>query len=155
MESFSSNDLLSSALASQKPSKFVFVTISNPGEIKDSKKQSVIRRHARASTLSSKPKRRNQIKLVFDLPDAASQVTTESNATSSPVHVVQSLEHTNEASIGDDMNGHSSSPSSSDIPLDSLRPIGSGRGFLPSLTFPVAADLRVRHLTDFSLFYHL
>jgi hypothetical protein len=145
MQSFSANSLLASALESQKPSDFAFVTITNPSDIRDSKKQSVIRRHARASTTNSKRRRRQQIKLVFDLPDPASQVTAGSNVPvlASSVDTVENVESTSAVSIENDTGRH--------LSFESLRPIGSGRGLHPLQPFPVAANARLRHLTNFSL----
>jgi hypothetical protein len=145
MQSYSAKSLLASALASQKPSDFAFVTITNPNDIRDSKKQSVIRRHARASTTNSKQRRRQQIKLVFDLPDAASQVTTATNVTvlTSSVDTVENVESTSAVSNESDTRRQ--------LSFESLRPIGSGRGLHPFQPFPVAANARLRHLTNFSL----
>ena len=146
MESPSINNLIHSTLASQKPSKFAFVTITNPNDIKDSKKQTVIRRHARASTASSKQQRRKHAKLVFDLPDTTSQVTIETNAT-----FVQSNKSSDKETVEDETIDHSDSLTTYEMPWSSLRPLGAGRGLSPLQPFPVAVTSRDRDLVNFGL----
>jgi hypothetical protein len=141
------NSLISSALLARKPPKFAFITITNPTEIKDSRKKTTIRRHARASTNQPNIKRRKQFKLTFDIPYIESQDT----GTVQPTNLVQ-----NEAiyvgSIGVDASGQTNRSSSSEpLSLSLLRPLGSGRGLLPMQSFPVDANSRIRELTNFGM----
>jgi hypothetical protein len=153
MENSSVNGLISSALASRKAPEFAFITITNPSQIKDSRKQTVIRRHARASTskstISSKQQRRKRLKLVFDLPEA----TVKSNAAilqSTNVAQKVATTGTDEANIEHDPKA-SSNPSSKsyELSLGWLRPIGAGRGLVPLQPFPVVPSVRMRDLTNF------
>jgi hypothetical protein len=147
MDSSSVNRLISSALAPQKTPEFTFITITNPSQIKDSRKQTAIRRHARASTTSSKQQRRKRLKLVFDLPEAK----VKSNA--AIVHstdVAQKVLPEDEANIEHDPRSSSNSSfASHELSLAWLRPIGAGRGLAPLQPFPVVPSSRMRDLTNF------
>jgi hypothetical protein len=153
MESSSANDLIFSALASQKQSEFAFITITNPSDLKDARKQTAIRRHARLSTNSSKKQRRKYTELVFDLSDAAPQITTEDNrASATSINAIQNVETTYGSNVEGGKSGKSDSlPSLDGLSWTLLRPISSGRGLLPLQPFPTSANSRMRDLTNFGL----
>jgi hypothetical protein len=153
MEKSSFNHLIFSALDSQKPSQFAFISIQNPGDIKDSRKQAAIRRHARASTNRLKQQERKHLKVVFDLPDAASHVEAESHAAVLPsTNAFPNVETTHVSSVEHHSREQSGLlPSWHELSTSYLRPIGSGRGLVPLKPFPVAADARIRDLTNFSM----
>jgi hypothetical protein len=152
MESSSPNSLIFSALTLQKPSDLTFITITNPSDFKNSGKQREIRRHARLSANSSKNKRRKNTKLVFNLPDATSQVTTESNDNLAlSRNSIQNIETVHEENAEGDASGQLDLFISTGLSLNFLRPIGFGRSVLPLQSFPIASNSRMRHLINFGL----
>jgi hypothetical protein len=133
----------------QKPSEFAFITITNPSQIKDARKQTAIRRHARASTTGKTQQRRKRLKLVFDLPDAPPQATVEHSAVvAQSVDIVQNDDTANQAS-NEQESDSSSSPY--DFSASVFKPIGAGRGLDPLHPFPFAVNSRLRDLTNFGL----
>jgi hypothetical protein len=150
MANSSLTELISSALTPRKPPDFTFITITNPRDIKDSKRQTKIRRHARESTLRLKKQRQIPMKLVFDLD---SPVDADRNVLNDPQ--ADALRQDAAPIVGsteDDISASEDPPFSSQMPsLDFLRPIGAGRGLNPLQPFPDAVDARMRQLIDFGM----
>jgi hypothetical protein len=136
------NAMIFSALARSKPPEFAFITITNPKDIKDSKKLSKIRRHARESTIRAKHERRRQARnLVFDFPEPRAYAQTEcETALVQPTNMTQSY-----VTSGMDEDHY--------LLLSSrcLRPIGHGRGVSPLAPFPTATNSRMKHILDYGL----
>jgi hypothetical protein len=152
MENSTANGRILSTLVPRKLSELAFVTITNPNHIKDSRIQTTVRRHARASTNRSKQNRRKNLKLVFELQAAESQLHTKGKtAIVKPTNDTQSDKTTYEVSIDDHIAEHTSLLFSSLSPLNLLRPIGAGRGLDPLQPFPIAVDARMRDLVNFGL----
>jgi|SRR5579871_3223996 len=140
----------------QKSPRFLFVTISNPDEIKEPAKQTTIRRHAKkdadrarkrshkiqAETLVSE----TQVKQsVISNPSAEQAHDKQKNQESDVVYLSNEIPSVTDSDISPgQLNNESNS-------LAFLRPLGAGLGFNPLAPYPVELNSRQTQLLDYCM----
>jgi hypothetical protein len=154
MENPSPAQLITSALRPRNPPDFTFITITNPKDIKDSNKQTTIRRQARTSTGRAKPKRAKPTRITFDLPvhnslskpEEASRVTSqepELEAVEEAVVVFQDDQFSQEIRLA-------ALKAAKLISISTLRPLSvTFLGTNPLAIFPLKTNERMRQLVSF------
>ncbi len=142
METSSANAIVTPTLV---PLDFAFITITNPKEIKDLKKQTKIRRHARESTIRAKGQRqRYQKTVVLELPES----NFGNTLLDQPMNIMRGDAIPISEKGRDDIE-EEEDPSTPFWTF--LRPIGHGRGLDPLAPFPTMVSARNRCLLDYGL----
>jgi hypothetical protein len=137
---------LTSSFVVSKPEKtspkFVFVSINNPKDIRDPRKQTTIRRQAKKMS-GRKRQQRHELGFVFE---SGTKDPGTDSADLKPVRRPDTVvpEHSESNN-----NLFEDQPSNSRIGFNvSLRPLGAGRGLNPFASFPIKPTPRVVQLID-------
>jgi hypothetical protein len=131
----------------RKSPKFVFVTINDPKDIRNPRKQTIIRSHARKDA-GRKERKREGFIFVHERGTPTSAVDTLKSIPVDPARTaIPALE-----SLGSDETENKSLDNHPDIlpllSITSLRPLGAGRGYNPFASFPIEPTPRVVQLID-------
>ena len=132
----------------QKSPKFLFVTISNPDEIRDPTKQTTIRRHAKRDADRAR-KRSHRIQAESVMLEGRVKQTVVShprvrcNTGAERPHGKQKNQISPEQ-----LNNESTS-------LAFLRPLGAGLGFNPLAPYPVEPSSQKTQLLDYCMLHSL
>jgi hypothetical protein len=146
----------------KKSPRFLFVTVSNPDEIKNPTKQSIIRRHAKKDADRVRKTRQNpQFESLIEnqlnqpavshrsIPCNLSAEETLGEQQNQQVDAVY-LSSERPPVIERDKSPEWLNKSSS---LASLRPLGAGRGLNPFAPYPVEPNSRTIHALDYCMLY--
>lgn len=150
----------------QKSPRFLFVTISNPDEIRDPTKQTTIRRHAKRDADRAR-KRRHKIQaesLMLERRVKQSEVSYPRERCNTSAEQPPGKQKTQEADAvylsteRPPVTDHDISPerlNNESSSLAFLRPLGAGRGFNPLAPYPVEPSSRKTQLLDYCMLYSL
>jgi hypothetical protein len=130
----------------EKSPKFLFVTISNPNQIKSRRKQNTIRSHAKRK---SDQERKRKLETRTERLNQEFQVEL-----SAPQHGNKQINQRNEADI-ELIIEQDGSRDQTNHELDSLaflKPIGAGRGFNPFSPYPFQLNSKTTQLLDRCMF---
>jgi hypothetical protein len=136
-----------------KSPRFVFVSIHNPRDIKDPKKQKIIRRHARKDIERNK-RRENKIGVVLssNLAETATETIKSTLAGALSLAKEEGTHEDQQHVTGRVLNDDQAGSAYLQIPsLDFLSPIGAGRGFNPFAPLPIKATPRTVQLLDYRI----
>ena len=146
----------------KKSPKFLFVTISNPDEIKNPTKQSIIRRHAKRDADRARKSRQNPqfeslvVETQFNQPAVSHPRNPSTKQTlGQKQNQVDTLYPSSErppVTERDKSPGWRNNKPSS---LAFLKPRGAGRGFNPFAPYPVEPNSRTIQLLDYCTLYLL
>lgn len=146
----------------QKSPRFLFVTISNPDEIRDPTKQTTIRRHAKRDADRAR-KRRHKFQagsLMLERgvkQSAVSYPRVHCNTGAEQATGKQENRKTDAVHLPTErppVTDHNTSPellNNEFSSLDFLRPLGAGRGFNPLASYPVEPSSRKTQLLDYCM----
>lgn len=144
----------------QKSPKFLFVTISNPDEIRDPIKQTTIRRHAKRDADRAR-KRGRKIQAESLMLEsrvkqfAVSYPRVPCNSSTEHPHYKQKIQEADAVYLSTErtpVTGHDISPerlNNESSSLAFLRPIGAGLGFNPLAPYPIEPSLSRTQLVDY------
>jgi len=155
MENPSPAQLITSALQPRDAPNFTFITITNPKDIKDSNKQTAIRRQARTNAGRTKPKRGKPVRITFDLPVEDSTISHNEEIT--PAILPTSEPEQEENTIVVQQNERlalevrvAAFKAAKLISISTLRPMSiTFLGTNPLAIFPLKTNERMRQLVSF------
>jgi hypothetical protein len=136
-----------------KSPRFVFVSICNPRDIRDPKKQKVIRRHARRDVeRNNRSKKQLEFfRSAYIAEPAAEPIMRTQTAALLQVKEQGTQEHQQHV-VGRIFNDdQASSATLQHASLDFLRPIGAGQGFNPFAPLPIKTTPRTAQLLDYRM----
>lgn len=155
MENPSPAQLITSALRPRNPPDFTFITITNPKDIKDSNKQTTIRRQARTSAGRAKPKTAKPARITFDLPvhNSPSKPEEEAIAAASQEPEPETIEEAVVFHQDDRFSQEirlAALKAAKLISISTLRPMSiTFLGTNPLAIFPLKTNERMRQLVSF------
>lgn len=149
---------------SQKSPRFLFVTISNPDEIRDPAKQTTIRRHAKRDAdrmrKTSRKVEDESLTLERRVKQAAVSYTqvlrndsVEQPQSKQKNQEADAMYYTTEMLPVADHDISPERPSNNSSSLAFLRPLGAGLGFNPLAPYPIESGSRNAHLLDYSMLF--
>jgi hypothetical protein len=139
---------------SQKSPRFSFVNIQKPGEVRDKKKQSTIRRHAKKDSDREKFRRRRaEVELLTSesSPEHDAIIISPAKQPSACHRAYQKASDTLILDGKQTDNRRGFSVDSLDLdagPPAIWKPLGAGRGYTPFAPYPVQATHRTTQLLD-------
>jgi hypothetical protein len=146
----------------KKSPRFLFVTISNPDEIKNPTKQSIIRRHAKRDADRARKSRQNPQIESLTVETQFNQPTVSHPSNHSTEQTLGEKQNQVDmlylSSEGTPVTERDKSPgwlNNKPRSLAFLRPLGAGRGFNPFAPYPVEPNSRTIQLLDYCMLYPL